>query len=199
MTDMDLQRRLRELNIPAVEESARAKALARAQSALSNSVPSNAVALPRGDSWPATGWRIGLGFACVLAVVLGLGRICLPRSADNELDPKVLSEVEALFPGQVDAVVRSGADLSISLSDLPISPCSSQRVSVTMRRGGQTIQALAYSGREFCLKLGRVRECMEPLVTGEGKVILSGKKFAWSEGNPSPIEGYSVSAHPLPL
>jgi hypothetical protein len=120
-----------------------------------------------------------------------------PKTADRPMDPKLLSEVEALFPGQVEAVVRTGDEVSLALSEEPC-PGSSQKVAVTMKRGKQTVQALAFSGRKFCVDLGRNHECLEPLVTGDGKVILTGSQSAWSEDDPRPIDGYRVVAHTLP-
>ena len=190
MNDESLKRRLRGLAVPPVDEGAREKALQRSQIALANSH-----SLPVARPFP--GWRWGL--APGLALLLGLLWFARPHAGpEPQPSAKVLAEMEALFPGQVDAVILQGNSVKLDLSDTP-EGSSQQPLVVTLRRGGQTVQVLAYSGRKVCVELGGRRECFEPLVTAEGKVILSGDDFVWEDNNPRPVAGYSVQARSLSL
>jgi hypothetical protein len=68
-----------------------------------------------------------------------------------------------------------------------------------MREGTNTIRVLTYSGRKVCIEIGGRQECFEPLVTGEGTVILSGDHFVWSDKDPQRIAGYKVEARTIAL
>lgn len=188
MNDKELISKLRELAVPAADEATRQKAFHRAKIALLNS-PSDLA------KTPARKWQWAAGCACVLLVLLWFG---LQRGAESQPDAKLLSEMEALFPGQIDAVISRGTDVTLNLSATPAEGLS-QPLAVTLRRGKQTVLVLAYSGRKVCVDLGGRRECFEPLMTEEGKVILAGEDFVWSDADPQPVAGFRVRARALSL
>ncbi len=193
MNDGELMLKLRELPTPEPGEGVREKALHRAMIALSNP------AAPEPATGGAHPWfRLALrGFACVAAAALAALLFTHTRHADvAQADAKLLKEMEALFPGQIDSVVTRGGQVDLNLAQAP-DENSSQPLAVVLRRDSQTIRVLTFSGRKVCLDLGGHKECFETLVTGEGQVILTGDHFLWSAENPKAVDGFDVQAASL--
>jgi len=209
MNDETLRKKLQELATPPVEDSAREKALHRAQIAFLQGPSEELSKNPLKSRWTP---------AFVAVVLLGLLWFAIPHGGmeslslsnisilsshshdvgESQPSAKLLMEMEALFPGQIDAVILQGKDVKLDLSDAPERD-SQQPLVVTLRRGDQTVQVLAYSGRKVCVELGGHRECFEPLVTADGNVILSGDDFVWDEKSARRVAGYSVQARSLSL
>ena len=195
MNDESLKRKLRELGVPPVDDAARQKALHRAEIAFLNRPPAPETKRPRGFAW----WKLALGFACAaMAAAFLVFRPHPAQVAQAAPDTKLFCEMEALFPGQIDSVVEKGNDVALNLTPAP-SKRSPQPLEVILKRGAETIRVLTYSGNEVCVELGGRKECFEPLVTGEGRVILTGDHFVWSEDDPRPVAGFSVGAKMLSL
>jgi len=191
MNDETLRKKLQELAVPPVDEAAREKALYRARIAFQQ--PAGASDVQRRP----LKWKRAV--APVAAVVFGLLWFVRPHaSTEPQPSAKLLTEMEALFPGQVDAVILKGDDVSLDLSATP-APRSLQPLVVTLSRGSQTVQVLAYSGSKVCVQLDGRKECFETLVTAEGKVILSGDDFIWNDDTPRRVAGYRVQARSLSL
>lgn len=190
MKDDMLDRALRGISLPAPSEEARAKALARALVALSNS-----------DAVSAH--RHGIGLRWILAtgaitVVCAILIFVLPKSSveSSPTDTSILGQVAKLFPDRLEAVVeRQGSvDVLLAQSDLPL---SEQPVILVLSRGREVVRVLSYGGRRVCLRLNGQEACVEVLAEGDGNVIVAGKDFVWSKGNPVQVEGFSLRAHIL--
>lgn len=200
MNDDPLKRALEKLRIPAADEAARARALHRAMTAFENRDVRDV-----SPERTAPGWRWFAAGAATAACVLALLVARWPhRDTDSaahtasvdHADAKLLAEMETLFPGQLDAVIASGGEISIRLAP-ERGAATPQRIAITLRRGASTVRVLAYSGRKVCLDLGGKRECFEPLLDADGQVILAGESFFWSPQNPSALDGYRVVARAL--
>jgi hypothetical protein len=195
MNDESLKRALEKLSLPAADESARERARHRAVLAFENRD-----ATPQRR--PAPWLRIAGAAACAVLAVLLVARFYDGRKgaeaavSSDRADAKLLAEMEALFPGQLDAVVKNGDQVSVELAQEPGGPAS-QRLAITLHRGASTVRVLGYSGRRVCLALDGQRKCFEPLLTADGQVILAGDDVFWSPENPSPLAGYRISAHAL--
>jgi len=185
-----LDRKLRGISLPAPSEEARAKALARALVALSNA---DAVSTH----------RRGMGLRWILAtgaitVVCVMWIFVLPQSSveTSPADVSILGQVTQLFPDRLEAIVeRNGSvDVLLAQSDLPL---SEQPLILVLSRGREVVRVLSYSGRRVCLRLNGQEACVEVLAEGDGNVIVAGKDFVWSKGNPVRVEGFSLRAQIL--
>ena len=198
MNDETLKRALEKLAVPVPDDAARERARHRTVTAFENRDPTP-------PHSPVPWFRLATLAAAAACIALALILAVRPRSggdgataatSTDRADAKLLSEMEALFPGQLDAVVTNGNDISIELAQDP-GTAASQRIAITLQRGATTVRVLGYSGRKVCLALGGRRECFEPLLTADGQVILAGDDFVWSQEKPSPLAGYQVRARAL--
>jgi hypothetical protein len=199
MNDQTLHSLLGKLVVPPSDDAAREKARHRAGIAFANR---HAAAVPAQEG---TRWMKILSFG--LAGV-GVILICLcwlqgvrPAGEESFSGGKLLAEMEALFPGQLDGVICSEGKVSLDLapeaSEVKSGP--SQPLALTLQRGRQRVEVLGYSGRKVCVSLGGRKRCLEPLVTGEGKVIVAGDDFLWTNAHPIPVAGYRLEARTLSL
>ncbi len=191
MTDKALNKLLRTLEVPPAGESAPGKALDRALIALQNR------ATPQDEPVASKLWTRWLWIAGAVACVL-VALLALPRGEkpDFAAQRRLLQQLEAEFPGQLDAVIERGNDIDLAISSSP-STHSDQPLVVTFRKSGRSIRVVSYSGREVCLTLGERKLCFEMLLTNEGEVIIAGRDFLWSCENRVIVAGYRISAAPL--
>ena len=197
MNDDPLKRSLEKLRVPAGDDLASERARHRAMTAFENRAVF-AEQKPALWRWFAAG---AAATACALALLVGRwprhDADSPARTTSTDLaDAKLLAEMEALFPGQLDAVITSGGTISIRLAP-ERGAAASQRLAITLHRGANTVRVLGYSGRKVCLDLDGRRECFEPLLNADGQVILAGENFVWSAENPSALDGYRVVAKAL--
>ena len=150
------------------------------------------------------GWRKALAFG-VTAVGVVLVCICGLQTSDpageNFPERKLLAEMEALFPGQLDGVISSGGNVSLdlALTASDVKKEALQPLAITFQRGKQIVRVLGYSGRRVCVNLAGRKRCLEPLVTAEGKVIVEGDDFLWTDARPMTVAGYKLEARTLSL
>jgi hypothetical protein len=190
MNDDFLKKRLTELKVPEPDEAARDKALHRALIALKNAP--DASPQPSAQpvrrllwAWAATG--------ALAAIVLTMWLSREPKREDSFAWQRTLQEVEALFPGQVNAVIERDGQVDVELAEANAGG-TGQPVVVEFVQGSRVLRVLSYSGRQVCVELNGEKACFEPLVTAEGGVILSGKDFLWTSEHPVSREGYRVEA-----
>jgi hypothetical protein len=187
MNDEDLKKRLAELGVPEPDETARERALDRALTALRNTTVEAEVKRPAFFAR----WAILAGTCAVLALTVVVGS--RPAGDDLVVWQRTLREVEALFPGQLTAVIESDGAVDLEISD-EAAGGTSQPVLVEFTQGSRVLRVLSYSGRRVCVDLGGEKACFEPLVTSDGGVILAGENFLWSAENPASPGGYRVQA-----
>lgn len=197
MNDRDLKKQLDVLTPPPADEAARARALHRATVALSQ---------PHAVSSAGTGtatWRGAYGWLALCAVMLVAGLVMIrpfqpePSAANGGADLRTLAQVEALFPGQLNAVIERDGEVRLDLAGQSSPVASEQPVLVQFERGGHRLRVLSYSGRSVTLELKGATFTFEALVTSDGGVVLSGDDFAWSSALPKPLAGYKVQARAL--
>jgi hypothetical protein len=188
MNDDLLKKRLAGLKVPAPDETARERALHRALVALKNAP----VELPRTSRPFLWRWAAVAG-ACAAVAILAVWQAGRPVGDELAAWQRTLREVEMLFPGQVNAVIERDGAVDLELSE-GTSGGTSQPVVVEFVRGASVLRVLSYSGRKVCVDLGEDRACFEPLITAEGRVILSGEDFLWTADHPVSRGGYRVEA-----
>lgn len=159
MNDSELRDLLLASQPPGANEAHAARALDRALVALRN-----APKLEKKSSW---GLRVAIAAAaCVL-----LAFVFHWKGEDSSM--RVLTEMEHVFPGQLQAVIRSGSQTDLRLSMFPESELSTdQRVRVIVETGTETTEILTYSGRLVCIPLKSGTLCLTPLLTAKGEVIV---------------------------
>lgn len=192
MTDQSLDKLLRGLQVPPPDDGARGKALDRALIALQHR------GMPRSEPvasqlWKRWLWSAG-AVACALIVFLVAARSDKTNFAAQR---SLLQQLELEFPGQLGAVIERGDDISLIIAERGAAAPSDQPLVVTFRKLGRTIRVVSYSGREVCLSMDGRRLCFEMLLTDEGKVIVAGRDFLWSDQHRHRVAGYRVQAAPL--
>jgi hypothetical protein len=193
VNDDELQRHLSHLQIPTVTNAARERARFRA-----------ALALNRAEVAPTAEravvfWRWTTGMlAIALAVALTWQMWPHPSSSREDVaaDQKVLQQMQALFPHQVNAVVVENGKVDLSVTQSP-AVGSDQPIVIVFRRDDKIIRVLSYSGHHVCLPLGGREHCFEILATTNGGVILEEADNAWLAANKPEIAGFSVQAQSL--
>lgn len=127
------------------------------------------------------------------AIVLVVWVAERPKGEDSFAWQRTLQELEALFPGQVNAVIERDGQVDVELAEAHAGG-TGQPIVVEFVQGSRVLRVLSYSGRQVCVDLGGAKACFEPLVTAEGSVILSGEDFLWTSEHPVTREGYRVEA-----
>ena len=193
MNEDELQQHLSHLKTPEVSEAARGRARFRATLALNRAeIASNAERAVVFWRW-ATG-VLAIALAGALAWQMG-SRPALP-SEDIAADQKVLEQMQALFPRQVNAVVTDNGKVDLSVTQSP-AVGSDQPIVIVFRRDDKIIRVLSYSGHRVCLPLGGREHCFEILATPSGGIILEEADKAWLTASKPEIAGFSVRAQTL--
>ena len=191
MNDVELARELHRLKVPPASGSARERARHRALTAFGPGGTASDPA-PRRLSWS---W---LAAGALAAVLLGTGLKWLHSPAREDLagDRKILQQMQALFPHQVDAVVEENGKVDLSIAQAPVVG-TDQPVVLLFRQGDRTIRVLSYSGHRVCVALDGGENCFEILATPAGGIILEGSDKVWIASEHPKIAGYTVHAQTL--
>lgn len=210
MSDLDLRTALSALRAPAPSEAVSARALHRATIALAANCSTPA---PRHRFTLSTSFLRTFGSVAAACLLLALGiwstRPSLAPNTDQALaapfaSREFLAELQALFPGQLNALIDRDGTLSLDLADASSLPPASadQAVIIELNRAGLRLRVLAYSGRAVRLDLGGVTLGLDPLITSDGDILLAGDNFVWSSAHPTAsaaLPGWHIAARPLGL
>jgi hypothetical protein len=218
MTHETLRKALAGLDVPHPHETAPGRAMARAEIAYLNRprIPSaEDNPFPQKRSFLRRYSTVLAGSALALTGIISISTIQIRehRSSRGNLggehrkDAELLAEVEKLFPGQLDAVIEHGGSFTLDISASALrrvrlashETAKLQPLEVTLNRDGKAIRVIGYSGREVTVKLDGKEAKFEPLVDGDGNVILVGSDFIWSKAHPASVSGYAVDANPLKM
>ena len=193
MTENELRRILSGLKIPTASNIARERARHRAALALgrTETAPNSERAV---WFWRLTAGALAVALTGVLTWQAWL-RPDAPRE-DTAADQKILKQMQALFPRQVNAVVDDNGKVDLSVAQSP-EVGSDQPIVVLFQRHGKMIRVLSYSGHKFCLPLDGHEHCFEILAAAAGGVILEEDDRAWLTAGAPEIAGYSVRAQTL--
>lgn len=162
MNDNELRDLLLASQPPGANEAHTARALERALVALRN-----APQMEKKSSW---GLRVAIAAAACVACVL-LAFVLNGKGDDSSAH--VLTEMERVFPGQLQAVILNGSQTDLRLSMFPENELSTdQRVRVIVETGTEKTEILTYSGRLVCIPLKSGPLCLTPLLTAKGDVIV---------------------------
>jgi hypothetical protein len=193
VSDDELRRLLSSLKVPAASDAARERA--RYRSALVLGIAEAAPkATPAELFWKLTAGALAIALTCVLAWMVFLRS--LTTHEDVATDQKILEQMQALFPRQVDAIVEDNGKIDLSVAQSP-EVGTDQPIVVVFQRQGRLIRVLSYSGHKFSLPLDGREHHFEILATSEGGVILEENAEAWLVAGSPKIAGYSVRAQTL--
>lgn len=193
MKDSTLHNLLGKLTIPPLKKAAQEKARYHAAIAFANRAAAEDGVLA------ACAWRkLALGLSLVSLVAIGFWAAPLLRSEINT-DARLLVEMESLFPGQLDGVICSNGNVDLDIAPETSRPNPKQALALTLRRGKQIVRVLGFSGRKVCINLDGRKHCLEPLITGEGRIIVAGDDFVWTSAQSSKVAGYQMEARILSL
>ena len=194
MNDKDLKRRLAGLPVPPASETACERALHRSLIALRQG-PDTSSSRPR-----VPFVRRLAGALALPAILLVIGLVffrLVPAREGVASWQRTLQEMEALFPGQINAVIERDGDYDVELASRSVGS-DEQPLIVEFSQGDRVLRVLSYSGRRVSVDLGGQVTSFEPLVTVEGDVSLTGDDFLWTEDHPASPAGYKVTARFLP-
>jgi hypothetical protein len=175
--------------IPTADPAARERTLHRALIAFRH---------PAGESLPAapTGLRLWLALPALALLLLGVFfGVHLGQRGHYDAAAalaQALQEIETLFPRQVNAIVENQGEIQIDLASTADTH-TEQPVYVELRRGPHSVRIISYSGRSVTVSLGEEAVTIEPLITGNGKVILVGDDFVW----PGAETSFQAEVRPL--
>ena len=137
-------------------------------------------------------WGLSIGMAC-LVIAFALSHWRGRRPADGLLqNERVVWEVLAMFPNQVQAIVQEENGLSLSLADEPNVPASTP-FWIKICDGKQCRSVVAFSGQAMQIAGQRV----EVLADARGGVMLLGDHFFWSSRETVLKDHLRIDAQPL--
>jgi hypothetical protein len=117
-------------------------------------------------------WRPWVALAGSLCVVL-VAAWWLHLAPSSNGDPAfMLTEMEKLFPQQLDSVVVDGSEVQVNVAQSLAATPVDQRIRLVLQREGRSLGVLTYSGRKVCLKLDGQEICLTPLLRGDGSVFV---------------------------
>ena len=147
----------------AVRDHALTQALAAFCEARRSQTDASQRALPRA-------WMIlSAGAACVL---LAAAWWLQPRGTTPDDSAAMFSEMEQLFPSQLDSVIVDGADVTVKTAAEPMMTPEDQRVCLTLSKAHGSLRVLTYSGRRVCVPVDGSVLCLTPLLQGDGTVFV---------------------------
>ena len=192
MTDDELQQKLRALRAPSPDGMARERARHRALIALSQ--PDAAVE-PEPRRVALTWALMGLAVAA-LALAAALFRPQPAAPAGRPGQVALLTQVQQLFPGELDAVIERDGEVQVALASEE-RPASDQPLLVEFRRGDAVVRVFSFSGRHVCVDLGGRSACFDALIGEHGEVIVAGEEFVWTPQDQAAAGGWQITARAL--
>lgn len=142
--------------------------------------------------WSGLVWGLSVGTACLLlGIALGNWRGAKPANAllQNE---KLVREVLAMFPNQVQAIIQDENGLRLALADEANVP-QSQPLWLKVCNGERCRSILTFSGQTVQIAGERV----EVLADARGGVMLVGDNFVWSSATAERKGQLRIQAQPL--
>ena len=136
--------------------------------------------LPRQPHFRTIGlWISGCAAACVLAGFIFGHWYAQQEARRNEIAHarKLFSELSALFPNQIEAVIFDEQGPRLVLAERPI-PGSNPPIFLRICAERRCERVVTFSGRRVSMS----GESWEVLVDAHGNVIVAGEHFVWSSG-----------------
>jgi hypothetical protein len=143
---------------------------------------------------PRLAWGLGLATACLIAG-FWIGQRRGEVGATNGVlqNPKLITEVLAMFPNRVRAIVQDEHGLRLELADEAELPDSTP-LWVQIRRGDRTQSFVTFSGQQVEV----AGQKLTVLVGAKDSVLVVGDRFVWSTEERGSAPGlFQLEAKPL--
>ncbi len=146
--------------------------------------------------WPRLAWGLSLAGACVLiGFVIGhwRGTQTAPVAQNFLQSEKLIREVRALFPNQVQAVILDKDGIQLVLAEKPNVP-DSPAIYLNICGPDGCRQIITSSGQQIRLN----GEVCDVLADARGNIILAGSRLVWSsESHATRVGGYRIEARAM--
>ncbi len=146
--------------------------------------------------WPKLAWGLSLAGACVLiGFVIGHWRGARATQVAQKFlqSEKLIHEVRAMFPNQVQAVILDKDGMQLVLAekaDVPDSPA----IYLNICGPDGCRQIITSSGQQIRLN----GEVCDVLADARGNIILAGSRLIWSsESHATSMGGYRIEARAM--
>ncbi|MGF1678004.1 MAG: hypothetical protein ACFCUX_02295 [Candidatus Methylacidiphilales bacterium] len=199
MKHHDISEQLSSLKVPEQDPKKRDKALHRALIALKQPEAPTAQDEPQAGTFvwlPLLKWTALAAVLLLLPIVyLGQNRTADPAVVDKE----IMLEMERLFAGQLQAIVRKDGQIDIQLGpdEAMTRGAGDQRIRLRVESGGSKLEVLTYSGSSVCVQMeGRAR-CFEILMQANGGVLVISEGMVWSSETTLVVQGLRIDAMAL--
>ena len=106
-----------------------------------------------------------------------------------------MREMSLLFPGQINALIMEGERTEVDVSEFPQLQPEDQCILVTLRRGGEDINVLCFSGHTVTLPGGNIR--VQALLDGQGQAFAVVNDSLVNSATGTKAAGYFVRCTPL--
>ena len=198
----ELEKTLRKLSLPEVDQAKKARALQKAVYAFKNEPQ---IAVQEVRSFFSLRESVLAAAFCAVLFLLVFEKpkssqltnvVEQPQQIASVDEGRLLSEMLRLFPNELKAVVTNGGSPRLVLGK-ERSVSSSLPVVIELRKGGKSYKVVSFSGESLDFELGGEIMKFELYVTGDGKVLLVGEDFLWSGDSRSEVRGYHVQAKSL--
>lgn len=192
MNDDDLKNLLSAWRLPEVSETVKSQAKWQSLVAFQNRDIHRPLSLASAQKQPWKAFpffKVGVPVFCLAAIFF---LVWLMINPDSERQNALLQELEILFPGQIEAVIKNGEEIELRLADTKILRPADQRVAVRIIVQNKEFQILTYSGVAVCVESSIGTLCLTPLINGAGRVLLLSENGLF-ENQP----GLQVEAHTL--
>ncbi len=123
-------------------------------------------------------WRLLVGGSAAFALAVFCALFFLPQPVltPNARETQLLAQMHDLFGSSLSALLESRGRVEIQSSSDHGQPAD-QPLLIEMVQGRRKTRVLAFSGRDIELPIGDRTVQVDPLVTGEGDVLLVGEDF----------------------
>ncbi|PWU16771.1 MAG: hypothetical protein C5B50_12770 [Verrucomicrobia bacterium] len=138
---------------------------------------------------------VGAACFCMLAAIL-LGVWAGNSSSEGDLQMvsirKCFSEIESLFPNQVQSIAFDNQGPHLVLADRPDVPAATPLyVRICGPAGCQRF--VTFSGQKVQINA----DTLEVLLDHQGQIMLVGPRWVWTSGQPVRVGGYRIEAKSL--
>jgi hypothetical protein len=146
-------------------------------------------------------WRpFAAGVLAALAIV-ALVHLRGPASAGaamtNNDRVAMLREMQQVFGDRLEGVVQYKGSIQPVVNSTGGAYTNAQPVVITLRQGSREISIVSFSGNTVTVDLDKDKMTLSPVVTGDGRVIVEGKDFLWSQDKVIGKPGFSIDAKTL--
>jgi hypothetical protein len=202
MSNDTLTRKLRDLEIPKVDEHTKERHLSRASVAFQYAVQSTENEERARVSFKFFSWEVWGGVSaalCSLLVVISTFSTqpsTVLTSSSSRADLTVLNEMKGVFGGSLQAIVERGGVPSVVLSENGATS-NSFPIALELQMGTEKIKVLSFSGEKIPVTLGKRTFEFEVFLSGDGKLVLITDGGSYHVDKETKVDEIIIQGRPL--